>query len=59
MSEATPFSISIGDAVVADLQQRLALTRLPEQETTSDWSQGVPLSYVRELTQYWAKDYDH
>lgn len=59
MSEATPFSISIGDAVVADLQQRLALTRLPEQETTSDWSQGVPLSYVRELIQYWAKDYDH
>ena len=32
---------------------------MPEQETTSDWSQGALLSYVRELTQYWAKDYDH
>jgi pimeloyl-ACP methyl ester carboxylesterase len=30
----------------------------PEAETVSDWSQGVPLAYIRELCGYWADGYD-
>ena len=58
MSEITPFEIAISDAQIADLQQRLALTRWPDAETVDDWSQGIPLAYVREVADYWAKEYD-
>ena len=33
-------------------------TRWPEAETVEDWSQGVPLAYLRELCGYWADEYD-
>ena len=59
MSDAiTPFRIEIPDAELADLRERLARTRWPERETVGDWSQGVPLAYVRDLCAYWAERYD-
>ncbi|MEI7991217.1 MAG: epoxide hydrolase family protein [Actinomycetota bacterium] len=59
MSEAiTPFQIKIPEAQLADLRARLEHARLPEAETVSDWSQGVPLAYVRELLDYWRTSYD-
>ncbi|MGW1196774.1 epoxide hydrolase family protein [Streptomyces sp. NPDC002536] len=54
----TPFRIDIPEADIADLRQRLERTRWPEAETVADWSQGVPLAYVRELCAYWADGYD-
>jgi epoxide hydrolase len=54
----SPFTIAIADTVLDDLQQRIARTRWPDQETCSDWSQGMPLAYTRELAAYWATDYD-
>jgi Epoxide hydrolase N terminus. len=44
--------------VLADLRRRLLQTRWPEPETVSDWSQGVPLAYLRDLCGYWADGYD-
>ena len=32
--------------------------RWPERETVDDWSQGVPLDYMKELCAYWAAGYD-
>jgi len=58
MSEIIPFTVDIADAALDDLRQRLALTRFPEKETPSDWSQGVPLAYVQELKEYWQHAYD-
>jgi epoxide hydrolase len=52
------FRVEITDAQIADLRDRLARTRWPEPETVDDWSQGIPLSYTRELCQYWANEYD-
>ena len=43
MTEIQPFKIEIPEQQLDDLHQRLALTRLPEQETPGDWTQGVPL----------------
>jgi pimeloyl-ACP methyl ester carboxylesterase len=54
----TPFRVAIPEADLVDLRDRLARTRWPERETVDDWSQGVPLSYVRELCGYWADGYD-
>jgi len=53
-----PFVLDIQDAELADLRDRLARTRWPEAETVDDWSQGVPLAYLRELCDYWADGYD-
>ena len=54
----TPFRVQIEDAAIEDLRARLARTRWPDRENVSDWSQGIPLSYVQELCGYWQRDYD-
>ena len=56
--EITPYRIQIADAELDDLRTRLARTRFPEAETVADWSQGIPLAYVRELCEYWRESYD-
>jgi pimeloyl-ACP methyl ester carboxylesterase len=58
MTDVRPFKIEIPEKDLDDLGQRLALTRLPEKETPDDWSQGVPLAYMREIVDYWQSDYD-
>lgn len=59
MSDAiTPFRIEIAEAEIIDLHDRLARTRFPEKEPVSDWSQGLPLAYLKELCEYWRTSYD-
>src|SRR5271154_7036446 len=48
----------MSEADIADLRARLERTRWPAAETVSDWSQGIPRDYVRELAGYWATNYD-
>ena len=52
------FRIEVPEAELDDLRERLRRTRWPERETVGDWSQGVPLAYVKELCEYWADGYD-
>ena len=56
--EIIPFTIDVADDVLDDLRRRLHNTRWPEAELVDDWSQGIPLSYVREVCDYWADEYD-
>lgn len=59
MSDAiTPFRIDVPEAELIDLRGRLARTRFPEKEPVIDWSQGIPLAYVKELCEYWRTSYD-
>ncbi|HWM85918.1 MAG TPA: alpha/beta fold hydrolase [Kofleriaceae bacterium] len=58
MSDVTPFRLDVPEDALRDLRERLVRTRWPEAETVGDWSQGVPLAYVRELCRYWADEYD-
>ena len=53
-----PFKIAVGDAELEDLKRRLQATRWPDKETPSDWTQGIPLSYMQEICTYWAEEYD-
>jgi pimeloyl-ACP methyl ester carboxylesterase len=55
---AEPFRIHASDAELADLRDRLRRTRWPESETVDDWSQGVPIAYLRKVIEYWAEEYD-
>lgn len=56
--EITPFRIDIPESDLDDLRQRLRQTRWPEPATVDDWSQGVPLAYLRDLCDYWLEHYD-
>jgi pimeloyl-ACP methyl ester carboxylesterase len=58
VSEPQTFTFEWSDAAIGDLRERLARARWPEPETVDDWSQGVPLSYQREVCDYWAQGYD-
>jgi pimeloyl-ACP methyl ester carboxylesterase len=53
-----PFSINIPQAALDDLCERLARTNWPEQLPGVEWSRGVPVSYLKELTDYWRSGYD-
>src|SRR6185312_11134570 len=53
-----PFNVDIPDEALEDLHRRIAATRLPSKELVEDRSQGVQLATIRELTRYWATDYD-
>src|ERR687887_258350 len=52
------FKVDVAEGDLDDLRERLQRTRWPERESVADWSQGVPLGYLRELCAYWATDYD-
>jgi pimeloyl-ACP methyl ester carboxylesterase len=56
--EIRPFQIAVEDAVLEDLQARLARTRWPQQIEGSQWEYGVPLDYMRQLVAYWQSTYN-
>ena len=59
MSDAVrPFAIATPPGALDDLRRRLRHARWPESQPVRDWSQGVPLAYLRELCAYWAEGYD-
>jgi pimeloyl-ACP methyl ester carboxylesterase len=53
-----PFNLTVPQARLDDLRERLARTRWPEPETVDDWSQGVPIKAMRALVDYWRDRYD-
>src|ERR687896_407063 len=53
-----PFSVEISQADLDDLNDRLARARFPDELPGVGWDYGVPLGYVKELTEYWRDGYD-
>jgi pimeloyl-ACP methyl ester carboxylesterase len=53
-----PFRIEIPEADLEDLRSRLAHTRWPDELADVGWDRGVPLGYLKELTDYWRTSYD-
>ncbi len=54
----TPFEISIPQADLDDLQERLARTRWPIDPGNDDWRYGANRAYLEELASYWRDGYD-
>jgi pimeloyl-ACP methyl ester carboxylesterase len=53
-----PYRISVPQADIEDLRERLARTRWARDLPGTGWERGVPAAYLRELAAYWAGDYD-
>lgn len=57
-----PFEFRVPDVDLDDLHARLAAARLPEAETVAAgpgrWDQGVPLTDLIEVMNYWRSEYD-
>jgi hypothetical protein len=53
-----PAPIHVPDEVLADLRQRLALTRWPDDAGNEDGFYGVPRVYFQKLVEYWRDGYD-
>jgi pimeloyl-ACP methyl ester carboxylesterase len=53
-----PFRVNVSEAELTELRRRVLAARLPERETVSDFSQGVPLETIQKLVRYWATEYD-
>ena len=56
-----PFSINVSDAILEDLKQRLAGSRIPDEiklDHGARWSMGVPRSIISELVSHWRTDYN-
>lgn len=53
-----PYRIDIPEADLVDLRRRIAATRWPERETVTDQTQGVQLTKLQALVDYWGSDYN-
>jgi len=53
-----PFRIHIPDTEIDQLRQRLRQTRWTPAGPYEPWQQGVASEWLRELTYYWANDFD-
>jgi pimeloyl-ACP methyl ester carboxylesterase len=53
-----PFTIAVPDSVLADLEARLASTRLPDAGPGQPWEYGTPRAYLEELLGYWRDGFD-
>jgi pimeloyl-ACP methyl ester carboxylesterase len=56
--QSQPFRIAISDAALADLRERLARTRWPDQLEDVTWDTGTDLAYLKTLVDYWRDRYD-
>ena len=58
MSTPKPFTLLIPDAAIAELRERLARTRWPDEPPLPPWSTGTSVAYLRELIDYWRTGFD-
>jgi hypothetical protein len=56
--QVTTTTLNIPEPAIADLRERLARTRLPDQAPGPAWAYGTDLEYMRQLLEYWQTDFD-
>ena len=52
------FHLQVPEPALADLRERLARTRLPDEPPLEPWSTGTSLSYLKDLLRYWREEFD-
>ncbi|WP_375458105.1 epoxide hydrolase family protein [uncultured Enterovirga sp.] len=56
--EPQPFTLHVPDEDLADLRERLARTRFPDQAPGEPWAYGTDVAYLRDLVGYWRDGFD-
>jgi microsomal epoxide hydrolase len=57
-SAPKPFTLHVPEAQIADLRERLARTRWPDEPPGEPWATGTSLSYMKTLAEYWQSRFD-
>ena len=53
-----PFTLRVPDEAIADLRDRLARTRFPDQAPGDPWAYGTDVGYLQQFVQYWHSTFD-
>ncbi len=53
-----PFTLRVPDDAIADLRQRLARTRFPDQAPGAPWAYGTDVFYLQGLVDHWREGFD-
>jgi pimeloyl-ACP methyl ester carboxylesterase len=53
-----PFTLRVPDEAIANLRDRLARTRFPDQVPGDPWAYGTDVGYLRQLVEYWRGGFD-
>jgi microsomal epoxide hydrolase len=53
-----PFRLQIPEAAIADLRERLARTRWPDEPPLAPWASGTSVAYLKSLVEYWQNGFD-
>src|SRR6266853_1166482 len=56
--QVTATTLHIPEPAIADLRERLARARFPDQAPGPAWSYGTDLEYLRQLVDYWGRSFD-
>jgi pimeloyl-ACP methyl ester carboxylesterase len=52
------FTLTVPDEAIADLHERLARTRYPDQAPGAPWAYGADVGYLQQLVEYWRTAFD-
>ncbi|KAL8939410.1 MAG: hypothetical protein Q9216_003375, partial [Gyalolechia sp. 2 TL-2023] len=58
MASIEPFNLSVPDAQLERLSQKLSTTDFPDELDEAGWDYGAPLANIKRLTKYWREQYD-
>jgi pimeloyl-ACP methyl ester carboxylesterase len=58
MAQPQPFTLRVPDGDIADLRERLARTRFPDQAPGEPWAYGTDVAYLQQLVEYWRNAFD-
>jgi pimeloyl-ACP methyl ester carboxylesterase len=53
-----PFTLSVPEGELAELSQRLARVRWPDEPPQEPWSTGTSVAYMKTLSEYWRTRFD-
>src|SRR5215472_10842696 len=58
VAQPEAFTLRVPEEAIADLRERLARTRYPDQAPGEPWAYGTDLGYLRRLIEYWRTGFD-
>ena len=57
-AQPQPLTLTVPDQAIADLRERLARTRYPDQASGAAWAYGTDVGYLQQLVEYWRGVFD-